>query len=81
MTAFTIRGLCPLIKQHNFFFYMQMLPLTNEYRNISWGKGVGLKPCRIHVPIVLKSGSLNLLEPSRPVKACNGIALPLHAKV
>jgi hypothetical protein len=27
--------------------------------------------------IVLKSGSLNLLEPSAPVKACNGIALPL----
>jgi hypothetical protein len=25
----------------------------------------------------LKSGSLNLLEPSGPVKACNGIALPL----
>jgi hypothetical protein len=30
------------------------------------------------VPIVLKSGSLNLLEPTGPVKACNGIALPLH---
>jgi hypothetical protein len=29
------------------------------------------------VPIVLKSGSLNLLEPLRPVQACNGIALPL----
>jgi len=29
------------------------------------------------VPIVLKSGSLNLLEPSGPVEACNGIALPL----
>jgi hypothetical protein len=29
------------------------------------------------VPIVLKSGSLNLLETSGPVKACNGIALPL----
>jgi hypothetical protein len=28
------------------------------------------------VPIVLKSGSLNLLEPSGPDKACNGIALP-----
>jgi hypothetical protein len=28
------------------------------------------------VPIVLKSGSLNLLEPSGPVKACDGIALP-----
>jgi hypothetical protein len=27
------------------------------------------------VPIVLKSGSPNLLEPSGPVKACNGIAL------
>jgi hypothetical protein len=24
----------------------------------------------------LKSGSLNLLEPSGPVQACNGIALP-----
>jgi hypothetical protein len=29
------------------------------------------------VPIVLKSVSLNLLEPSGPVKACNGIDLPL----
>jgi hypothetical protein len=28
------------------------------------------------VPIVLKSVSLKLLEPSGPVKACNGIALP-----
>ena len=29
------------------------------------------------MPIVLKSGNLNLLEPSGPVQACNGIALPL----
>jgi len=29
------------------------------------------------MPIVLKSGSLSLLEPSGPVQACNGIALPL----
>jgi len=29
------------------------------------------------VPIVLKSGSLNLLEPSGPVQANDGIALPL----
>jgi hypothetical protein len=28
------------------------------------------------MPIVLKSGSLNPLKPSGPVKACNGIALP-----
>jgi hypothetical protein len=27
--------------------------------------------------IVLKSRSLNLLEPSRPLQACNGIALPI----
>ena len=29
------------------------------------------------MPTVLKSGSLNLLEPSGPVQVCNGIALPL----
>jgi len=28
------------------------------------------------VPIVLKSDSLNLLEPSGPVQVCTGIALP-----
>ena len=28
------------------------------------------------MPIVLKSGNLSLLEPSGPVQACNGIALP-----
>ena len=35
------------------------------------------KPYHLHVPIVLKSGSLNLLKPSGPLQACNGIALPL----
>jgi len=30
----------------------------------------------LHVPIVLKSGNLKLLEPSGPVQACNWIALP-----
>jgi hypothetical protein len=30
------------------------------------------------VPIVYKSGSLNLLEPSGPVQACNGITLPFY---
>ena len=29
------------------------------------------------MPIVLKSGSLNVLEASGPVQSCNGIALPL----
>ena len=32
------------------------------------------------MPIVLKSWSLNLLEHSGPVQACNGIALPLLLK-
>jgi len=40
-------------------------------RDISW------KPYHVRVPIVLKSGSLNLLEPSEPVQACNGIAFTL----
>jgi len=37
----------------------------------------GWQPYHLHVSIVLKSGSLNLLEPSGPAQACNGIALPL----
>jgi len=37
----------------------------------------GWKPYHLHVPIVLKSGSLIFLEPSGPAQACNGIALPL----
>jgi hypothetical protein len=44
------------------------------------GKAAGAKgwqPYHIHVPFVLKFGSLNLLGPSRPVQACNGIVLPL----
>jgi hypothetical protein len=49
-------------------------------RNISWGvKAAGAQVwqhCHLHVPIVLKSGSLNVLEPSGPVQACNGVALP-----
>jgi hypothetical protein len=46
-------------------------PLTEmSTRNNSWGQ-----PYHIRGPIVLKSGSLNLLEPSGPVQACNGIAL------
>jgi len=32
------------------------------------------------VPTVMKSGSLNPLEPSGPVLARNGIALPLAKK-
>ena len=51
----------------------------NEYQQYFLGGkrgrclGLTLPPSRA----VLKSGSLNLLEPSGPVLACNGIALPL----
>ena len=44
------------------------------------GKGgwcLGSQPYNLHVPIVLKSGSLSVLEPSGLVKACTGIALLL----
>jgi hypothetical protein len=57
-------------------------PLTEmSTRNISWGVkatgGSGWQPYHLHVPIVLKSGRLNLLEPYGPVQACNEISLPL----
>ena len=47
----------------------------NEYQEYFLGGGWGL--VHLHVPNVLNSESLNLLEPSGPVQACNGIALPL----
>jgi hypothetical protein len=50
-------------------------------RNISWGVKVagayGWQTYHLHVLTVLKSGSLNLLEPSGPVQACNRIAIAL----
>jgi hypothetical protein len=46
-------------------------PLTEmSTSNISWG-------VNLHVPTVMKYGSLKLLEPSGPVQACAGIASPL----
>jgi len=45
-------------------------------RSISWGvKMAGAY--HFHVQIVLNYGNLKLLEPSGPLQACNGIALPL----
>jgi hypothetical protein len=53
-------------------------------RNISWGgksgRCVRLTTFHLHLPIVWKSGSLNLLETSGTVQACIGIFLPLPAK-
>jgi hypothetical protein len=51
----------------------------NEYQECFLGVKAacaqGSQPCHLHVLIVMKSRSLNLLEPSEPVKACNGISL------
>ena len=57
-------------------------PLTEmSTRNISWGVkaagAYGWQPYHFLVLPVLKSESLDLLEPSGPVQACNGILLPL----
>jgi hypothetical protein len=57
-------------------------PLTEmSTRNVSWGvKAAGAQDWHsnhFHVPIVLKSGSLNLMEPLGPVQVCNGIVLLL----
>ena len=52
-----------------------------EYQEYFLGEKVagakGWQPHHLHVPIVLKSGSLNLLESTEPLQACNGRALPL----
>jgi len=53
----------------------------NEYQECFLGVKAagawGWQPYHLHVPTVLKSGSLNLLEPSGPGHACNGIAFTL----
>jgi hypothetical protein len=49
------------------------------YIGFGWGsvrERVLLEDLWVDKPTVLKSGSLNLLEPSGPVQDCNGIALP-----
>jgi hypothetical protein len=59
------------------------LRLTHSLTEMSsWGgKGdQGWQPYHLHVPTVLKSGSLNLLEPSGPVQACNGIGFTFYLK-
>jgi hypothetical protein len=62
-------------------------PLTEmSTRSIVWrregkvGRCLGLTTLPPSCADGLKSGSLNLLEPSGPVQACNGIALPLYGQ-
>jgi len=54
----------------------------NEYQEYFLGVKAagawGWQPYHLHVPTVMKSGSLNLLEISRPVQVCNWIAFTLY---
>ena len=56
-------------------------PLTEmSTRRISWGKGgrcLRLTTLPPSCAVVMKSGNLNFLEPSGPLQACNGTAVPL----
>ena len=53
--------------------------------NISWGVKAagswGWQLYHLHVPTVLKPGSLNLLETSGPVQTWNGITLPVQVRI
>ena len=42
------------------------------------GRAYSWQPYHLHVAVVLKSGSLKLLESSGPVQACTVIALPFR---
>jgi hypothetical protein len=85
-------GIIGIFHRHNPSGCTMALGLTQprtemSTRNISSkvkaAGATGWQPYHLHMLTVLKSGSLNLLEPSGPVQACNGIALPvwslLHA--
>jgi hypothetical protein len=54
----------------------------NRSRNITWEvKAADVwdwQPYHLHVPIILISGSFNLLQLAGPLQAFNGMALPLH---
>ena len=55
-------------------------PLTEmSTRSISWGKSgrcVRLTTLPPSCAVAMKSGNLNFLQPSGPLQACNGTALP-----
>ena len=79
-------GVTGIFHSHNISGRTVVLGLTQPLtemstRNISCGVkpagAYGWQHYYLPVPIALKTGSFNLLEPSGPVQACNGIALPL----
>ena len=84
--SWKVAGSIPLRNIEIFYWHNPSRPhyvplIEISTRNISWGvKAAGAcdwQSDHLHVTIVLKSGSLSLLEPSGCVQACNGVALPL----
>jgi hypothetical protein len=67
-------GPCPVFASYTLAF---ALPLRKKREKTS----VRVVEKCPEIPIVMKSGSLNLLEPSGPVQACNGIALLIQDQV
>jgi len=80
-------GVIGIFYWHNTSDRTMVLGLTQSLtemstRNIPWRLKVagarGWRPYQLHVPIILKSGSLKFLEPSGPLQACRGIALSFY---
>jgi hypothetical protein len=51
--------------------------VPGEFPGVKCSRCVGLTTLPPSCPVVMKSGNLNFLEPSWPLQACNGTALPL----
>ena len=68
--------------RHNYGPEVDTTSNKNEYQEyffvIKAFGALAWQPYHPHVPTVLKSGRLNPLEPSGPVQACNGMALPFY---
>jgi hypothetical protein len=61
---------------HLVTLYVYFVNVIVEKKTLQRADGaISLQTYHFHVPTVLKSGSLNLLEPSGPVQNCTGIAL------
>jgi hypothetical protein len=78
-------GVIGIFHWHNPSSHTMALGLTQPLTEMStWNNSLGVKaagaydwqPYHLHLPTVLKSGSLNLLKPYGPVQACNWNALP-----
>ena len=52
--------------------------MSTRSKGVKGGRCVRLTTLPPSCAVVMLSGNLNFLEPSGPLQACNGTALPLH---